>query len=184
MTSFDGINVPVVLASLKGFQRRSVDYVFERLYGEDSTRRFLLADEAGLGKTLVARGVIAKTIEHLRACGEKRIDIVYICSNADIARQNISRLNVTGKPDFQLATRITLLPQTVSGLAENPLNFSSFTPGTSFDLGHSPGQGEELQGGGAPGGYRCESCRQTHISESVPQAVPAVCPESETCPSR
>lgn len=143
MTSFDGINVPVVLASLKGFQRRSVDYVFERLYGEDSTRRFLLADEAGLGKTLVARGVIAKTIEHLRACGEKRIDIVYICSNADIARQNISRLNVTGKPDFQLATRITLLPQTVSGLAENPLNFSSFTPGTSFDLGHSPGQGEE-----------------------------------------
>lgn len=143
MADFDGVNVPAVLASLKGFQRRSVDYVFDRMYGENPTRRFLLADEAGLGKTHVARGVIAKAIEHVRACGEKRIDIVYICSNADIARQNISRLNVTGKPDFQLATRITLLPQTVSGLAENPLNFCSFTPGTSFDLGHSTGLGEE-----------------------------------------
>ena len=48
-----------ILAGLKPFQRRSVDYVYDRLYGADRTRRFLLADEVGLGKTLVARGVIA-----------------------------------------------------------------------------------------------------------------------------
>ena len=33
----------------------------------DGTSRFLVADEVGLGKTLVARGLIAKTIEHLAA---------------------------------------------------------------------------------------------------------------------
>lgn len=139
----DRIDVDRIHSSLKDFQRRSVDYVFDRLYGANPTRRFLLADEVGLGKTLVARGVIAKAIEHLRAQGESRIDVVYICSNADIARQNISRLNVTGQKDFQLATRITLLPQTVRELAKNALNFISFTPGTSFNLGHSTGRGDE-----------------------------------------
>jgi len=143
MSSPEAIDVEAVLRSLKGFQRRSVEYVFDRLYGSDATRRFLLADEVGLGKTHVARGVIAKSIEHLRAAGEPRIDIVYICSNADIAKQNISRLNVTGQEDFQLATRITLLPQTVCELAKQPLNFISFTPGTSFNFGHSTGKGTE-----------------------------------------
>ena len=55
-----------VLGRLKGFQRNTVEYAFNRLYcAEDSTRRFLVADEVGLGKTLVARGVIAKTIDRL-----------------------------------------------------------------------------------------------------------------------
>ncbi len=53
------------LAGLKDFQRRTVNYVFDRFYGSGGTSRFLVADEVGLGKTLVARGIIAKTIEHL-----------------------------------------------------------------------------------------------------------------------
>src|SRR5688572_2277808 len=106
MTAAHTIDVDRVLASLKPFQRLSVDYVFARLYGPDSTRRFLLADEVGLGKTLVGRGVIAKAIVHLQSQGARHVNIVYICSNADIARQNISRLNVTGQRDFQLATRV------------------------------------------------------------------------------
>ena len=66
--------------------------------GPDRTRRFLVADEVGLGKTLVARGVIARTIDHLwnevSRDKERRIDVIYICSNADIARQNIDRLDI------------------------------------------------------------------------------------------
>jgi len=101
---------------LKDFQRDTVEYVFRRLYVDaDSVRRFLIADEVGLGKTLVARGLIAKAIEHLWDRSQ-RIDIVYVCSNTDIARQNINRLNVTGRDDFTLSSRITLLPITVEGL--------------------------------------------------------------------
>ena len=55
-----------ILDGLKDFQRDTVDYVFRRLYLDDAcVRRFLVADEVGLGKTLVARGVIAKAIDHL-----------------------------------------------------------------------------------------------------------------------
>ena len=105
-----------VLAGLKGFQRKTVDHVFRRMYDDpDPATRFLVADEVGLGKTLVARGLIAKTIQRLQEQHVKRIDVIYICSNAEIARQNIQRLNVTGQSDFSLASRITLLPCSSTG---------------------------------------------------------------------
>lgn len=132
-----------ILAGLKDFQRETVDHVFNRLYGKDPVRRFLIADEVGLGKTLVARGLIAKAIRELRRGDPgRRIDIVYICSNADLARQNIRKLNLTGK-DFELPTRITLLPTRIRELGQNDLNFISFTPRTSFDLRSSEGTVEE-----------------------------------------
>lgn len=143
MPNADTIDTARILDGLKDFQRRSVDYVYDRLYGANSTRRFLLADEVGLGKTLVARGVIAKVIERLRGLRKERIDIVYICSNGDIARQNINRLNVTGRDDFALASRITLLPYHVHELTKNQLNFISFTPQTSFHLGQRTGRRDE-----------------------------------------
>jgi hypothetical protein len=98
-----------VLDGLKDFQRMTVDYVFERFYGPEPTRRFLVADEVGLGKTLVARGVIAKTIDHLWTT-VPRIDVIYICSNTDIARQNVQRLGIPGCEIAAQATRLTLLP--------------------------------------------------------------------------
>jgi superfamily II DNA or RNA helicase len=105
-----GIDLGRILGGLKDFQRETVEYVFRRLYCDhDQVRRFLVADEVGLGKTLVARGLIARAIEHLQR-DRKRIDIIYVCSNADIARQNIDRLNVTRNRDFCLSSRITLLP--------------------------------------------------------------------------
>lgn len=123
-----------VLQGLKDFQRTTVEYVFRRLYCDPHpTSRFLIADEVGLGKTLVARGVIAKAIDHLWDTTE-RIDVVYICSNQEIARQNIDRLNVTEDRHFQFASRSTLLPVTLQALRGNKLNFVSLTPGTSFDL--------------------------------------------------
>ena len=55
------IDVAAAMSGLKDFQRRTVDYVFNRMYlDERPTRRFLVADEVGLGKTMVARGIIAK----------------------------------------------------------------------------------------------------------------------------
>jgi len=115
-----------------------VDYVFTRLYGTDSTSRFLVADEVGLGKTLVARGIIAKTLEHLQDKVD-RVDVIYICSNAAIATQNINRLNVTDSDGFSIATRLTYLPRQVRSLRKNKVNFISLTPGTAFDHARSRG---------------------------------------------
>ena len=95
-----------VLAGLKDFQRRAVDHVFDELHAPDGSGRFLVADETGLGKSIVARGLIARTIEKLQDDeGVDRIDIVYVCSNTDLARQNIGRLNVTSQEQIEAAVR-------------------------------------------------------------------------------
>lgn len=133
------------LAQLKRFQRRTVEYVFDRLHGADPVRQFLVADEVGLGKTMVARGVIAKTIEALWN-RSKRIDILYICSNQAIAAQNLNRLNVLGKRAMALPTRMTLVPLQLRGeqdLSANKVNFISLTPGTTFNLRSTTGVVEE-----------------------------------------
>jgi hypothetical protein len=133
------------LAQLKRFQRKTVDYVFDRLHGPDQMRQFLVADEVGLGKTMVARGIVAKTIEMLWPTA-KRIDIVYICSNQSIAAQNLNRLNVMGKEAMALPTRITLMPLRMrekNTINPNGVNFISLTPGTTFNLHSSNGVMEE-----------------------------------------
>ena len=139
VTRFDAAPI---LTGLKDFQRRTVDYAFERLYAEDGSGRFLVADEVGLGKTLVARGVIARTLEMLWEHKE-RIDIIYVCSNATIAEQNVRRLNVLGSDRFAIANRLTLLPETVHTLSDNHVNFISLTPGTTFNLRSSTGTARE-----------------------------------------
>lgn len=134
------------LATLKAFQRRTVDYVFDRFHDpERPAYQFLVADEVGLGKTMVARGVIARTIEHLWDKTD-RIDILYICSNQAIAGQNLNRLNVLGRQALALPTRMTLVPLRMRGecsLDANKVNFISLTPGTTFDLRSSTGVAEE-----------------------------------------
>ncbi|MYK30711.1 MAG: DEAD/DEAH box helicase [Boseongicola sp. SB0670_bin_30] len=134
------------LAPLKDFQRHTVDYVIDRLYGnQDPVRQFLVADEVGLGKTMVARGVIARTIEKLWDT-TRRIDILYICSNQAIAAQNINRLNVLDRDDLTLPTRMTLIPLQVrgeQGLGSNKVNFISLTPRTTFDLRSRTGVKQE-----------------------------------------
>lgn len=129
-----GFDAAAALDDLKDFQRRTVDHVFRRMYlDQRPTHRFLIADEVGLGKTMVARGIIARAIEHL-APDVERIDIVYICSNASIARQNINRLNVLGEQKITFASRLTMLPTQLHELEGNRVNFVSFTPSTTFDL--------------------------------------------------
>lgn len=142
-------NIPppaaAVLSELKDFQRATVSYVFDKIYASQALRRrFLIADEVGLGKTLVAKGIIAKAAEHLLENeGKRRIDVVYICSNQSIARQNISRLTLVEQPKNEVPPRLTLLPLYLRDLHRNAFNFVSFTPGTSFDFGSSGGIGDE-----------------------------------------
>ena len=88
-------SVEASLKPLKAFQRCTVEHAFHRLFtADDSTGRFLVADEVGLGKTLVARGIIARAIDHLWN-DVKRIDIAYICSNGSIAKANPGSLTAS-----------------------------------------------------------------------------------------
>ena len=142
-----------ILAPLKDFQRATVEHVTDRLYrSAQPSRRFLVADETGLGKSLVARGVIARAIEQLQDDDSvDRIDVVYVCSNSDIADQNLKRLNVTGQDHLPFASRLTLLAKHSRRLADaagtaahgKRVNLVSFTPGTSFEMGWRTGKAEE-----------------------------------------
>jgi hypothetical protein len=115
---------------LKGFQRVTAAHVDHMLFDEGHSR-FLIADEVGLGKTLVARGVVACALKRLAAAKVKRIDVVYISSNAEIGRQNVRRLVPPGYDVFDRLDRLTLLPLHVKDLAgRNRPNFVAFTPGT------------------------------------------------------
>ena len=136
-----------ILQQLKDFQRLTAEYVFLRMYRDPTpATRFLVADEVGLGKTLVAKGIIALALDHLWDQTD-RIDVIYVCSNAAIARQNVNRLNVFGGKEFELATRLTLLPKQMKQLDRRrrgrSVNFVSFTPGTTFDLRSRGGTAEE-----------------------------------------
>jgi hypothetical protein len=138
-----------VLEGLTAFQRRTVDHVVGELYGDPNAERFLVADETGLGKSMVARGVIARAVEHLQDVDSvKRIDIVYVCSNLDLANQNIRRLQVTDDDIIPFASRLTLLGKHSAELTRaagghKPVNLVSFTPGTSFDPKSSTGSAQE-----------------------------------------
>ena len=140
-------NAERALRPLKPFQRTTVDYVARRLLSDpDAVRHFLVADEVGLGKTMVARGVIARTIEALQDT-VPRIDIVYVCSNGAIAKQNVARLNVMGGEQARvLPTRLTMLALELAragGIKEKGVNFFSLTPGTSLDLKRGGGMKQE-----------------------------------------
>ena len=138
------VSAEVVLGGLKDFQKQTAEYAFQRLFkAADSTRRFLIADEVGLGKTLVAGGVIGLAVEHLRALDIPRVDVIYICSNQAIARQNVNRIkHLLGIETEPLASRITLLPYRLKTL-ENPVNLIALTPGTSFNSASAEGVIEE-----------------------------------------
>jgi Helicase conserved C-terminal domain len=112
------------------FQKRTIAYVIKRFW-EDAVpaRRFLVADEVGLGKTIVAREVVA---EALRRRPGDSIDIVYLCSSQPVASQNLKRLKVHGHGGTTKATRLTLLA--AEPPAKGGVRYLALTPGTSFKV--------------------------------------------------
>ena len=139
------VDVAAAMADLKDFQRRTARWAFQRMFADsDPALRFLVADEVGLGKTHVAKGVIAQVIDHLGRTGDKRHDIVYICSNAAIARQNLRKLVPEGiEPTPVEVDRLTMLPLVrLKGYRNGRpgINLLAITPGTSLNFGASTGR--------------------------------------------
>ena len=80
-----------VMAGLKDFQNATVNRIDE-LY-RSKQMRVMVSDEVGLGKTLIARGTVAKVAKMLKK--KDMVKVVYICSNAAIADQNLNKLKIS-----------------------------------------------------------------------------------------
>ena len=94
----------------KPFQRATIDAAARAYSDPEGSRRFLVADEVGLGKTVVARDVVKELSRRRRP-----LRVFYVCSNLAIGAQNLRRL-VSFLPDeeAELATarvdRPSLMP--------------------------------------------------------------------------
>ena len=83
-----------VMSGLKDFQRATVERIDELYRPPHNQKRVLVSDEVGLGKTLVARGVVAKFANLRKEEGDDLVKVVYICSNGAIAEQNLNKLKI------------------------------------------------------------------------------------------
>jgi hypothetical protein len=133
------------LEGLKDFQLASVDALHDGLY-QQGRPRMLLADEVGLGKTVVARGLIARLLQERMAAGKHRpLKITYICSNQVIAGENIRKLNPfpSTSTTRRSVSRIAYLawPEKTPkrGQENHLLEINTLTPATSFQLGFGVG---------------------------------------------
>ena len=125
---------------LKDFQRATVeriDDLFRKGQG-----RILVADEVGMGKTLIARGVIVKTARLRLEEGDDLFKVVYICSNISIANQNIRKLKVSdsatieGVSDTRLSMQHLKITQQELDpeLRDGYIQLIPLTPDTSFRM--------------------------------------------------
>jgi uncharacterized membrane protein YkvA (DUF1232 family) len=121
------------MAELREFQKAAVDRIVHMLDSNNSGR-YLLADEVGLGKTLIAQGVVQRLSER-----RKRFTVVYLCSNLEIAAQNAEKLAPSDTQAKALKDRLTLMTLGINQESHAALRIYSFTPGTSLELGRSTG---------------------------------------------
>ena len=122
----------------KVFQQCTIQKVVDELFNSKRSgpRRFLVADEVGLGKTIVAKHVI----NHLRQYAGRQI-VIYVSSSLDITKQN--RIKLAEHPDKEIvhADRINLLYQEKE--LSRGLQIISMTPGTSLNTSRSLGSANE-----------------------------------------
>ena len=123
-----------MVARATPFQQATVDAAVAALTDATGSRRFLIADETGLGKTVVACGAI----DRLRAMKRPRgrpFRIYYITSGQRIAHQNRSRL-IEFLPEAQIkqaivmADRLCLVP--MEPRPQYGVELLAVTPYTSF----------------------------------------------------
>lgn len=131
---------------LSDVQQATVNYLYHRMYDEGQGR-MLVADEVGLGKTWIAKGLVAKAFNRWQKsrCQEKKsFNVFYICSNQQLAAQNLKKVNFT-KDKRCIVSQVNR----ISLLAYKPyyedVEFCiySLTPDTSFNEASTLGIKEE-----------------------------------------
>jgi hypothetical protein len=120
----------------KGFQRATAEAALATLTRKDGPRRFLVADEVGLGKTVVARTIIAEMIKRRR----RPLVVFYVSSNLNIAHQNRAKLlellptEAEQKDASAPADRLTLAANPAKRPRHDKLHLYTLTPDTSVPM--------------------------------------------------
>ena len=129
-----------VMSGLKDFQRATVDRICQ-LY-ESGQRRVLVSDEVGLGKTLIARGTVARVAKLRQQEGDDLFKVVYICSNGAIADQNLQKLRISNEVRTEKVSSSRLSMQHLhifnqesdTELLHRYIQLIPLTPDTSFRM--------------------------------------------------
>ena len=136
---------------LSGFQKATVRRVIKAF--RKNQNRILVADEVGLGKTVVARGVIVEFAKLRKEEGDKLVKIAYICSNQGIAAQNVQKLAVSesaiqDEKRYIHESRLSMqhlrvaeqeYPESGESVSEFRVQLISLTPETSFRVNRGLG---------------------------------------------
>ncbi|MGN0115742.1 MAG: DEAD/DEAH box helicase family protein [Acutalibacteraceae bacterium] len=138
-----------VMSGLKDFQKATVNRI-DKLY-RDGQKRVLVSDEVGLGKTLIARGTVAKFALQQRERGDNLVKVVYICSNAAIADQNLNKLRISSelKADSTSSSRLSMqhlnifMQENDPDLLSRYIQLIPLTPDTSFRMTSGAGTVDE-----------------------------------------
>lgn len=120
------------------FQECTIDKVISEIFDpkRKGPRRFLVADEVGLGKTIIAKHVI----DSLRG-GSGRKVIIYVSSSLDITKQNRTKLAENQDTEIVSADRINLIFEKKD--LDRGIQIITMTPGTSLSVERSLGSAAE-----------------------------------------
>ena len=122
---------------LKDFQKDTVNRIDELF--RNNQNRVLVADEVGMGKTMIAKGTIAKVAKIRLEEEDSLFKVIYICSNQAIAKQNIKTLDILNTKPVVEDTRLSMQHLQVmkqensEDVLNNYIQLIPLTPGTSFD---------------------------------------------------
>ncbi len=138
-----------VMSGLKDFQKATVEHI-DKLYNSGKMR-ILVSDEVGLGKTLIARGTIAKFAKMRKKQGDDLVKIVYVCSNSAIADQNLNKLRIDRnvKQESSNTSRLSMqhlnifLQENDEELKDSYIQLIPLTPDTSFRMTYGSGLASE-----------------------------------------
>ena len=131
----------------KDFQKATADRIVEILKSRRQNH-ILLADEVGLGKTIVARHVIQEVAEwHRTDLNDDHFKVMYICSNINIARQNYKKLGIPEKDCLDISeSRLSMQHLRIyqnAGKDHSYLQLIPVTPATSFTMKGASGTRNE-----------------------------------------
>ena len=132
-------HIEAVFEELKDFQTKTVNLAYQQLQKKN---RYLIADEVGMGKTKIAKGIIAKSLQKSLSEG-KPYRVFYICSNQALANQNLKDLNIFKDEQYIDVKFNRLIFFALKRNDSQQFSLSSLTPSTSFKITTGPGHQQE-----------------------------------------